>query len=149
MADQPKSWLIVLALQAQLRGITVANGYLTDAGHNVWIEPAQRDESAALGISIVTEHIDRVEGERPHKREREITIPVEAAISTSQDNAHELAHQLIEDVERSIAALTAAAPTPPVPGVMPFEIGNIEFANQPEGLAVIGVQIPIIARYFR
>lgn len=148
MAD-PKPWLIILALQAQLQGITVANGYLTDAGNAIWTEPAQRNESAALGISIVTQHIDRWQGDRPNKRGRDIALTVEAAISTQLDNAHQLAHQLIEDIETCIAANTDSRALVSVPQVRPFAIESIEMADRPEGLPFIAVVLAISTGYMR
>lgn len=150
MAD-PKPWLIVLALQSQLATIRKADGYLTDAGSAVWVEPAQRDETAALGISIVTQHIDKWAGERPNKRGRDITLTIEAAISTDLDNAHQLAHQLIEDIESCLAAAVAlnADALPPVPQVKPFAIESIEMADRPEGLPFIVVAMVIGTGYLR
>ena len=149
MADDTKSWLIILALQAQLQGIAVANGYRTDAGKAVWTEPKQRDASAALGISIATQHIDRWPGERPNKRGRELLLTIEAAISTDLDNAHQLAHQLIGDVEDCLEKSAAAGALPAVPGVKPFEVESSEVANQPEGAPFIGVAMIISAGYLR
>lgn len=150
MAD-PKPWLIILALQAQLQGITMANGYRTDAGNAVWTEPAQRDASIALGISIATQHIDRWQGERPNKRGRELLLTVEAAISTSLDNAHQLAHQLIGDIEdcleKNLGMLAGVLAA--VPGVLTFEVESSEVANQPEGAPFIGVAMVIRAGYLR
>lgn len=150
MAD-PKPWLIILALQAQLQGITIANGYRTDAGNAVWTEPKQRNESAALGIGIATQHIDRWQGERPNKRGRELALTVECAISTSLDNAHQLAHQLIADVEDCLEKNTAAIAgvLSAVPGVLTFEVESSEVANQPEGAPFIGVAMVLRAGYLR
>lgn len=148
MAD-PKPWLIILALQAQLQGITRGNGYLTDAGTSIWTEPAQRPETAALGISIVTQHIDRWSGERPNKRGRDVTLSVEAAISTQLDNAHELAHQLIEDIETCLAKNAENNALPAVPQVRPFKIESIEMADRPEGLPFIAVMLTLSTGYLR
>lgn len=148
MAD-PKPWLTILALQAQLQGITQANGYLTDAGASVWTEPAQRDESIALGVSIATQHIDRWTGERPNKRGRDLLLTLEAAIPTTLDNAHQLAHQLIEDVEACLEKNAARGALPAVPQVKPFEVESSEIANQPEGAPFIGVVMIISAGYLR
>ena len=148
MAD-PKPWLIVLALQSQLQGITVANGYRTDAGNAVWTEPAQRNSSVALGISIATQHIDRWPGERPNKRGRDLLLTIEAAISTDLDNAHQLAHQLIGDVEDCLEKNAANGALPGVPGAKPFEVESSEIANQPEGAPFIGVVIIVSVGYLR
>lgn len=147
MADQPKPWLIILALQAQLAGITKANGYWTDAGNNIWTEPAQRTE--ALGISIVSQHIDRWQGERPNKRARDITLTLEAALSTDLDNAHQLAHQLIEDIEVCLGKTADALALPSVPGVKPFQIDSIETPTKPEGLPFIYVVMAVSTGYLR
>lgn len=148
MAD-PKAWLAILALQSQLQGITQANQYLTDAGNAVFVEPAQRPQGSALGISITTQHIDRWQGERPNKQGRDLALMVEAAISTELDNAHQLAHQLIEDIEACMASNAADGALPSVPGMKPFRIDTIDVANKPEGLPVILVQLVVVAGYLR
>ena len=148
MAD-PKAWLAILALQSQLQGITRANQYLTDAGNAVFVEPAQRPQNAALGINITTQHIDRWQGDRPNKRGRDLALLVEAAISVDMDNAHQYAHQLIEDIEACIASNAVNGALPAVPGMKPLEIDTIDVAERPEGLPIILVQLVIIAGYLR
>jgi hypothetical protein len=148
MAD-PKPWLVILALQSQLQGITRANGYLTDAGTAVWTEPKQRAQTDALGISIITQHIDRWQGERPNKRGRALALTVEAAIPTDLDTAHQYAHQLIEDIEVCLAKNIAINLLPDVSGVTSFELESAEMADRPEGLPIIAVVLTISAGYLR
>lgn len=149
MAD-PRAWQIITALDAALSDIRIASGYLTDAGMNVWTEPAQRTDTDALGISIMTTGIARMDGERPDKRGRILTLALEAAIPATQDNAHQLANQLIEDLEVALASFTTSQQSAQgVAQALPVSIGDITVLDRPEGLAVIGVHVDVSVGYWR
>jgi hypothetical protein len=148
MADaQP--WVIITAIAAQLAAIRTANGYLTDAGEAVWTEPAQRRDNV-VGVSVATESITPLAGERPQKRGRALGLVIEAAIPVTLDNAHQLAHWLIADVEQALADFTSTQTNfRGPPRTLPIDVGDIAVLERPEGLAVIAVQIHVIARYWR
>lgn len=146
---ESRSWAIITALVAQLATITVANGYLTDAGLNIWTTDAQRPETEALGIMVYSESItgpgpDR---ERPLKGVRDITLLLEAAIGADQDNAQQQIHNLAEDIEVCMAAYAKQylqnRPTDAM------HVADIAILDRPEGMAVIAMQVRIVARYLR
>lgn len=150
MADS-RTWAIIAALAAQLATITTANGYLTDAGLNVWTTDAQRTDDDALGLMIYSESITGggIDRERPGKPVREFTLLVEAAIGTDLDDAQQQIHSVIEDIDNCINAYTRQQATTPGLQVTPMAVADIAILDRPEGAAVIAMQARIVARYFR
>ncbi len=150
MANTSRTWAIITALAAQLATITVANGYLTDAGLNIWTTDNQRPVTEALGIMIYSESITGggLDNERPNKAVRQIGLLLECAIGTDIDTAQQQIHNVIEDVEQCMAnwakgylsslRLTDA-----------MHVADVAILDRPEGVAVIAMQARIIARYMR
>ncbi len=150
MADPSRSWALILALQAQLATITVANGYITDVGANIWTTDGQRTD--ALGLMIYSESITGpgLDHERPGKPVRDFTLLVEAAIGTDLDDAQQQIHAIIEDLETCMKAYARAqAMRPEAMQVTPMSVADIAILDRPEGAAVIAMQARIVARYFR
>lgn len=150
MASTPKPWTIIAALAAQLATITVANGYNTDAGLNVWTEENQRKDDV-LGLTVYSGDINPADAvkERPAKPVRSFELMVEAQIDATLDNAHQQIHLLIEDFEACMEAWIKAQRTAPLSGVAPLKVDGIKIDDRPEGLPVIGMQAHVTARYFR
>lgn len=150
MADS-RTWLLILTLQAQLATITTANGYLTNAGLNVWTNDGQRPDSDALGLMIYSENITGVgiDRERPGKPVRDFNLLVEAAIGTDLDDAQAQIHALIEDVETCMASYAKAQAAKPANQATPMHVVDIAILDRPEGAAIIAMQARIVARYFR
>lgn len=151
MAKPSATWAIITALAAQLATITVANGYLTDIGNNVWTTKAQRPSADALGLTIYSGPIVGAgqANERPAKPTREITLFVEADISADLDNAAQQIHDVIEDIEVCMKAYAIAQRDLPPPQQKPMHLLGIDVQDQPEGMPVIGMQAQIVAGYFR
>jgi len=148
---ESRTWAIITALAAQLATITVANGYLTDVGGNVWTTDAQRPDTDALGLMIYSESITGagIDRERPGKPTRDFTLLVEAAIGTDLDDAQQQIHALIEDIDTCVAAYARAQAGKPAEQVTPMRVADIAILDRPEGAAVIAMQARIVARFFR
>lgn len=144
-----KSWAIVEALAAQLATITLANGYLTDVGGNVWTSEGQRPQQDALGLMLYTADIAGSESERPGKPQREITLLIEAAITSDLDDAQPRIHAIIEDIEACMQAYALAQRNLPAPQQLPMHVSHIAVLDRPEGLAAVMAQVFVTARYFR
>lgn len=146
-----KTWAIISALAEQLATITVANGYNTDVGNNVWTTDHQRPSEDALGLMIYSESItgSGLDRERPAKPVREFTLLIEAAIGTDQDDAQQQIHTIIEDIDACMGAYAEAQAKTPGLQVTPMVVADIAILDRPEGAAVIAMQARIMARYFR
>ena len=106
MADTPRTWAILQALQIRLKTIRVVNDYRTDAGADVRLEPSQL--GAAPRITLYTAATTRPDDARA-PGEREFTLIVEAQVPVALENAHQLAVAIAEDIEQ---ALDTYAPMP-------------------------------------
>ena len=149
MAKPSITWTILTALATKLGEITVANGYLTDAGQNVWTTDGQRPDDQALGLAIYSESIIGSVNERPGKPVREFHLLVEFAIGTDLDNAQELAHQVIEDIDVCVAKFARAVfGQPSFPGTPP-RVADVAILDRPEGEPVIAGQVRIVVGYAR
>lgn len=148
---ESRSWAIITALAAQLATITVANGYLTDVGRNVWTSEGQRPDEDALGLMIYSESITGdAASQRPGKPVREFTLLIEAAIGTDQDTAQQQIHAIIEDIETCMERYAQAQSLrPELRQVTPMAVVDIAILDRPEGAAVIAMQARVLARYFR
>jgi hypothetical protein len=148
---ESRSWAIILALAAQLATITVANGYLTDVGNNVWTTDGQRPSEDALGLMVYSEDIvgPGLDRERPGKPVRDFTMLVEAAIDTGLDDAQQQIHALIEDIEACMERYAEFQASTPGLQVTPMVVSDIDILDRPEGAPIIAMQARIVARYFR
>lgn len=152
MAKTARTWQIILALQEQLQAITVANGYLTDLGQNVWISDAQRTDEDALGVMIYSGNIAGADPDRarPGKPVRRMTVHLECAISTALDDAQERIHTVIEDLERCVSAYAKVhAQGIPDLRALPPMVDDIAVLDRPEGTPVIAMQMQLTVEYFR
>jgi hypothetical protein len=147
---ESKSWAIILALQTQLQTITQANGFITDAGLNVWTTDHQRSSDDALGLMIYSEPIigPGLDNERPRQQVRILSLLVEAIISTDLDSAQQQIHALIEDVENCMAAYGKGTAKLP-PGSTSVHVADIAILDRPEGAAQIAMEARVVVRYFR
>lgn len=141
MADTPRPWQILEALQARLQGIAVANGYRTDAGADVRLEPSS-EALAAPRITLYTASMVR-SGEPRASGEREFTIIVECAVPVSLDNAHALVVAIAEDVEQSLVTYLQ------MPNALPLAFEESLFLDRPDGVAAMVAQLMFSTRFRR
>lgn len=146
-----RSMTIINALAAQLATITIANGYNTDIGNDVWITEAQRPSDDALGLMIFSESIlgPGLDNERPAKPVRDFSMLIEAAIGADLDDAQQQIHAIIEDIEACMQAYAKTQATTPGLQVTPMHVADIAILDRPEGVDFIGMQARVVARYFR
>jgi len=149
MANQSKTWAIILALQTQLQTITVANGYLTDAGANVWVNEGQRPSEEALGLMIYSESITGTEDQRPGKPVRQLPLLIEFAISADLDEAQEQAHAVIEDIEVCMESYAKAQYAKPGAQFKPWRVMDIAILDRPDGEPVVAGSARVVTDYFR
>lgn len=150
MADS-RSWGVILALQTQLQTATIANGYNTDIGKDVWTTKAQRPSDDALGLMIFSESIlgPGLDNERPVKPVRVFSMLIEAAIGADLDDAQQQIHAIIEDIEACMQAYAKVQMTTPGLQVTPMHVADIAILDRPEGVDFIGMQARVVARYLR
>lgn len=149
MANPSATWAIILALQTQLQTIAIANGYLTDAGKNVWVTEGQRPTNDALGLMIYSESITGTGEQRPGKPVREFSILIEFEVGIDIDNAQEQAHSVIEDIDRCMEAYAKAQFAKPGRQATPWKVVDIAVLDRPNGAPVIAGSVRVTSGYFR
>lgn len=93
------SWQAVAAVAARLPQITVANGYLTNAGNSVLTEQLQADPARGA-VERLSVYLDRATRTPPSFQGEEWTfqLVVEADVPSSRADAQQRAHAVMADV---------------------------------------------------
>jgi hypothetical protein len=139
MADTPRTWAIMQALQARLQLIRVANGYRTDAGADVRLDKSQL--AAAPRLTLYAGQVTHPDGTL--RNEREFTVVVEGTVPVDLDDAQQLIVALTEDVEDALDAFVA------MPGALPLTFHESLFLECPEGMPAMAVQLMFGTRFRR
>lgn len=139
MADTPRTWAIMQALQARLQQIRVANGYRTDAGADVRLEKSQLGTGTRL--TVYAGQVTRPDGTL--RNEREFTVVVEGTVPVELDDAQQLIVALAEDVEDVLDPFVA------MPNALPLTFHESLFLDCPEGMPAMAVQLMFGTRFRR
>ncbi|GAB3335299.1 hypothetical protein [Marilutibacter aestuarii] len=140
MADTPIPWAILQAIQARLQVISIANGYHTDAGEDVRIEPSKTDSDAPL----ITIYSGSIVGDNERVRgQREFALIIEAQVPVGFDNAHALVVAMTDDIEAALDQWL------PLPGALPLHWLEAVYLDRPEGMPVMASQSMLRTGYRR
>lgn len=91
------TWSVLELLRDRLRAITVANGYRTDVGTTVTLEPYQRQPDDGAVLTVVSS--DVVPGEADTRQRRaSMEITAEVHVPVEADNAQQAAHRSLADL---------------------------------------------------
>lgn len=101
MAD-PLSYQLLQAFEDCLERITVANGYHTNAGETVKLEPGQIRDDASEFVSVVFTGGKRPTDPALARTGREIAIAVVAKVPVTQADSELQLHRILEDVDRAM-----------------------------------------------
>lgn len=142
MADTPRSWQILVALQAQLQTILIANGFRTDAGADVRLEPSQFESTDAPRITLYSIGMAH-DGDPNNRGQRAFTLVIEAVVSTTLEAPHATIVALSEDIEQALATFV------PMPGAMPLLFEESLILDRPDGLDAMVVQHRYVTRFRR
>lgn len=141
MADTPRTWAILQALQARLQTIAVAGGYRTDAGLDVRLERTEAD--VALPYLVIYSGANVRPDDARTKGEREFTLIVEAHVPTSLFTAHQRVVDITEDIEDALTDYV------PMPAALPLSFEESMFLDSPAGIAEMVSQTMFTTRYRR
>lgn len=140
MADTPRPWAILEALQVRLQTIAVDAGYRTDAGDDVCLEPSQL--GARPRITLYTAATTKPDDARA-PGEREFTLIVEAQVPVALDDAQRLVVDIAEDIEQALDTYL------PMPGALPLQFLESLFLDRPDGVAAMAAQLMFVTRFRR
>lgn len=119
----PISWEVVQAFRTCLADIRRSNGYRTDAGAEVFDEPAKLLQSEAQdSCAVFLEAVNRPTDRALVNVGRDLVIVVAAKVDHTLDDRHARIHALIEDLD---AALANRARQFPILGRSPEFLGLV------------------------
>lgn len=142
MSDTPRPWQILQAAQARLQGISVADGFRTNAGADVRLEPSA-DALSAPRLTLYTAAMVKPNEAPRVSGEREFTLIIEAAVPTAIDNAHQLVIAIAEDIEDRLAGIVL------MPDALPLSFEESLFLDRPDGVAAMVAQLMFSTRFRR
>lgn len=131
MADAPVR-AIVDALSEALRGITVANGYRTDIGEHVHTERTETGIPTVPRVTVIPLGKQWAEDDsRSPSRGRRLEGAIEVSVPASYANAMAMVIDAEEDIDACLSRYHQ------MPGALPVQYEEAEFADRPEGLPVV------------
>jgi hypothetical protein len=107
---EPTTLTLLKAMQVCLQSVQVANGYHTDAGRFVTLEPRQIPESQSALIALAMDSRDRATDNAVSRTHRQVTVMVVAKVAADRSNAQESLHALIDDIEQAFELRHAEFP---------------------------------------
>ena len=140
MVNTPIPWAILTAVQARLRTVRRTNGYRTDAGRDVRLEPAPFDPNDTARITLyplTSLHPDDARS----AGERGFTFVVEAIVPVSVDNAQQRIIEAIADIEDALDGYAQA------PLALPLQFHESVLLDRPDGIAAMAAQVLFGTRY--
>jgi hypothetical protein len=140
LAQTPIAWALLEALQTTLRTVRKANGFRTDAGRDVRLEPAPFEIEAAPRITLyalTTVRPDDARGEG----EREATLVVESLVPVRIDNAQQRIVETMADIEHALDGLRL--PTL----ALPLRFGESVILDRPDGVPAMAAQQLFVTRF--
>ena len=136
MSD-PRTWQLLQGVQACLEQIKVADGYMTDAGDHVTLEPAQEPDEGSSVVAVVLEALQRPTNPAMRQIGRAVTVLILAKVSTAADNAQLMLHSILDDVDKAISAKTVKFP----PQITYPIFADARAVPVADGLNWVGVEI--------
>lgn len=142
MGETPIPWAILELVKTRLGTVRKTNGYRTDAGRDVRLEPAPFDPNDAPRLTLyplTTLYPDdaRSAGERGY------TFVVEALMPVRLDNAQHRIVETIADIEDALDGFVQA------PLALPLQFQESVLLDRPDGVAAMAGQVMFGTRYRR
>lgn len=109
MAD-PTAWTLLQCFQTCLARIQSADGYFTDAGDHVALEPQQAPEDGAPLLVPMIESRARASNDAVVRTHRLVTVVVIAKVGDARDDAQQRLQELLDDVEQAMDGAQALFP---------------------------------------
>lgn len=142
MVEPAPTWRLLERIAERLSEIRRDQGYRTEIGAAVGLEPAQHPDEAAEGLTLASLGIQR-DTSKPHGRYRVLQALAEATVPAALSDAHARSHAIAADIEDALDDWI------PLPQALPVQVEDIVFLDRPEGLPVVAVQVALTIRYRR
>lgn len=126
------TWDILTAIQTALSDITRANGYASDVGASVVLEPAQVSDTAP-GILVTTSDITGNDDPARSTWQRGMTVQIEAHAPATDADGMQTVHGMLDDIEAAMARQTCLAPI----GVSKAQLSSANITAREDGGGLI------------
>ena len=134
---------IIEELKGALQQILIANGYVTDAGLNVYLDMSQLDETGEYPAININEALDSNQsGLHLDRAKINLPISVEAFNKCTPANANDLGHDLIGDIKQALFSHVKAEPANYEK--MTYVSANIAQRENGTGLVSVNVLVDVI-----
>lgn len=97
------AWTLLTAFQTCLQRIKVADGYYTDAGLHVTLEPHQIPQSDGMAIAPAIETLAIASDAAVARSKRLATVVVICKLGSVRSDAQERLHELMDDIQHAFA----------------------------------------------
>ncbi len=135
--SSPLSWQLLEAVRTCLTRITPGNGYRTNAGATVELEPGQVRDDQDEFLAVVLEGMSAPLNPALRAIGRAVTVAIIAKVPSDRDNAQLRLHEIIEDVERAMQDQQSRFPQ----GTDFPKFASVERIPQADGLKWVGAVI--------
>lgn len=138
--SEPITWQALVAIQGFLSRIQVVNGYFTDAGLQVDLEPFQVDgeTTSASSLRVVEDDTDAFEDGRD-VRTGEVNVLIECYIPVTDDNAQLNAHRIRADVVKAIPTRSRDLPQ----NIHTVSVTGRRIFQRPNGFPFVVTQVSL------
>ena len=144
---EPLSWQFVEAVKAQLERIQQGNGFHTNLGADVRVEPWAIDElvgDVSQRIYLFTSSIQRdAANSGPRTKKDRYSLTIDVIVPTSQSDSHRNAHRALADIRRALAETDVREWAPKA--ISSPELESQQIDPRPEGLKFVRVQVVLSA----
>lgn len=103
MAD-PITWTVLESVKTRLASITLGNGYRTNAGLTVTLEPEQIPEGADDSVlAVVLDSLQKPEDPALRRIGRSAVIAIYAKLACEMDDRQRRLHDILADIDQAMA----------------------------------------------
>lgn len=141
----PKTWDLIDAVKTCLQSVLIANGYHTDAGATVTLEPTQEPNDSQPLLCVFLDGASQSPDPALRRVGQDVSIMVVGKVKAQQGSEQLTQHQILADIHMALAGQQKRFP---LGGRFPvFE--EAKFINRVEGLSWVGVAVRFSAQITR
>lgn len=101
--NKPNTWLLLESLKSCLQEISIANGFHTDAGCYVTLEPGQIPDDQEALIGVVLDTVLRPDDPAFRGLGNLVTAVVIAKVPANKSESQQKLNCLIEDIQKALS----------------------------------------------
>lgn len=134
---EPLTWQLLKAVETCLQAITKANGYDTDAGQHVTLEPGQLPDTVPLAVAVAIQRIGVPTDAAVSRTHNLVELAVIIKVPATATTAQVVLHRAISDVRRAMANRQ----TQFLPGLQHPVFDGAEVIPPADGMSFVGAAV--------